>query len=145
MTQENTNPYKKPSPFTFIKNLSDKSNGHMLSDDHEGELNEKAYSPFIVNRGMSMHKDLALWANQMNMLNHLEDRLQYDFFYYGIRQQKRNAPWVKRAKEEYLPAVQRFFQYSPQKSKELIKSGILSDEDLDKIQKWYETCEGGKS
>ena len=137
--------FKKISPFTFIKNLSDKSGGHMLDDTHEGEHNEKSYSPFIVNRGMSMHRDLALWANQMNINNHLEDRLQYDFFFYGIRQQKRNAPWVKRGKEEYLPAVQRCFEYSPQKSKELIKSGILTDEDLAKIQHWFNTCEGGKS
>ena len=136
---------KKLSPFTFIKNLSDKSGGHLLSDTHEGELNEKTYSPFIVNRGMSMHRDLALWANQMNINSHLEDRLQYDFFFHGIRQQKRNAPRIKRGKEEYLPAVQRFFQYSPQKSKELIKSGILTDEDLAKIQHWFDTCEGGKS
>ena len=136
---------KKLSPFTFIKNLSDKSGGHLLSDTHEGELNEKSYSPFIVNRGMSMHRDLALWANQMNINSHLEDRLQYGFFFHGIRQQKRNAPWIKRGKEEYLPAVQRFFQYSPQKSKELIKSGILTDEDLAKIQHWFDTCEGGKS
>lgn len=136
---------KKLSPFTFIKNLSDKSGGHLLSDTHEGELNEKTYSPFIVNRGMSMHRDLALWANQMNINSHLEDRLQYDFFFHGIRQQKRNAPWIKRGKEEYLPAVQRFFEYSPQKSKELIKSGILTDEDLAKIQHWFDTCEGGKS
>ena len=136
---------KKLSPFTFIKNLSDKSGGHLLSDTHEGELNEKSYSPFIVNRGMSMHRDLALWANQMNINSHLEDRLQYDFFFHGIRQQKRNAPWIKRGKEEYLPAVQRFFEYSPQKSKELIKSGILTDEDLAKIQHWFDTCEGGKS
>ena len=136
---------KKLSPFTFIKNLSNKSGGHLLSDTHEGELNEKSYSPFIVNRGMSMHRDLALWANQMNINSHLEDRLQYDFFFHGIRQQKRNAPWIKRGKEEYLPAVQRFFQYSPQKSKELIKSGILTDEDLAKIQHWFDTCEGGKS
>ena len=136
---------KKLSPFTFIKNLSDKSGGHLLSDTHEGELNEKSYSPFIVNRGMSMHRDLALWANQMNINSHLEDRLQYDFFFHGIRQQKRNAPWIKRGKEEYLPAVQRFFQYSPQKSKELIKSGILTDEDLAKIQHWFDTCECGKS
>tara|TARA_B100000035_G_C20971156_1_gene541094 strand:- start:731 stop:1009 length:279 start_codon:yes stop_codon:yes gene_type:complete len=92
-----------------------------------------------------MHRDLALWANQMNINSHLEDRLQYDFFFHGIRQQKRNAPWIKRGKEEYLPAVQRFFQYSPQKSKELIKSGILTDEDLAKIQHWFDTCEGGKS
>ena len=137
--------FKKISPFTFIKNLSDKSGGHMLDDTHVGEHNEKSYSPFLVNRGMSMHRDLALWANQMNINNHLEDRLQYDFFFYGIRQQKRNAPWVKRGKEEYLPAVQRFFEYSPQKSKELIKSGILTDEDLAKIQHWFDTCEGGKS
>lgn len=136
---------KKLSPFTFIKNLSDKSGGHLLSDTHEGELNEKSYSPFIVNRGMSMHRDLALWANQMNINSHLEDRLQYDFFFHGVRQQKRNAPWIKRGKEEYLPAVQRFFEYSPQKSKELIKSGILTDEDLAKIQHWFDTCEGGKS
>ena len=136
---------KKLSPFTFIKNLSDKSGGHLLSDTHEGELNEKSYSPFIVNRGMSMHRDLALWANQMNINSHLEDRLQYDFFFHGVRQQKRNAPWIKRGKEEYLPAVQRFFEYSPQKSKELIKSGILTDEDLAKIQHWCDTCEGGKS
>ena len=66
MTNGNTttmiweNILEKLSPFTFIKNLSDKSGGHLLSDTHEGELNEKSYSPFIVNRGMSMHRDLAL-------------------------------------------------------------------------------------
>ena len=40
------------------------------------ELTEKSYAPFLVNRSLSYHKDCVLYANEMNRLYHLDNKLQ---------------------------------------------------------------------
>jgi hypothetical protein len=43
--------------------------------------NEKEYEPYIVNRALSQHNDLILYANEMNQYSNLENKLQYDFYF----------------------------------------------------------------
>ena len=40
---------------------------------------EKEYTSFIINRGLSFNHDTALYANEMNVQNHLDPKLQFDF------------------------------------------------------------------
>ena len=65
----------------------------------------------------------------MNINSHLEDSYNtISSFMVFVRNEM--SLGSNEEKKSICPAVQRFFQYSPQKSKELIKSGILTDEDL---------------
>ena len=132
----------KPSPFKMIQNLNDKSGGHYLDGD-EGELYEKAYSPFIINRGLGMHEETVIPANQMNMHPDIPARWQYDFFFYGLRAKKRWGRWAKRNTSKYQDAVKKFFGYSNEKAKQAIK--VLQEDQLKEILEWYNTSEGGKT
>jgi len=53
------------------------------------ELTEKDYSPFMVNRGLSYHKDCIMYANEMNRSHFLDKKLQNDFLLNTVRSQKR--------------------------------------------------------
>ena len=56
------------------------------------------YPAFIINRCMSGHIDTILLANEMNVQNHLDPKLQYDFFINIVRPKKRFAPWLRKDK-----------------------------------------------
>ena len=62
------------------------------------EQDEKSYSPFMVNRALSYHKDTVLYANEMNSYPNLDKKLQYDFYINIIRASKRPySKWHKKA------------------------------------------------
>ena len=44
------------------------------------DVAEKAYTSFMVNRGLSYFPDTILFANEMNVHHHIDHRLQFDFF-----------------------------------------------------------------
>ena len=79
---------EKYTPFTFINSINSGQKGkNLLNDckaDNSTEPNDpssidKAYIPFIVNRGLSYFSDTILLANEMNQNSHLPQRMQYDF------------------------------------------------------------------
>lgn len=91
--------------------------------------NEKDYNPYLVNHMVSMHDDAILYANEMNMLHQLPKRLQYDFYFYGLRSKSRPfVKWYKPAKQEDLDAVKKYFGYSDAKAKQTLN--ILSEDQL---------------
>lgn len=45
----------------------------------EDPLAEKDYLPFVTNRCLSYFPDTVFYANQMNMMPHLEKKMQYDY------------------------------------------------------------------
>ena len=49
--------------------------------DNDSTLEPK-YLPYIVNRCMSGQIDTLMFANEMNISNHLDNKLQYDFLLY---------------------------------------------------------------
>ena len=73
------------SPFEFVNQINYGKKNLM---DESPEL-EKEYKPFIVNRGLSFNHDTARWANEMNFHNHVDSKLQFDFFLNSIRPKKR--------------------------------------------------------
>ena len=52
--------------------------------DNDSTLEPK-YLPYIVNRCMSGQIDTLMFANEMNISNHLDNKLQYDFLLYTLR------------------------------------------------------------
>ena len=69
------------SPFDFTKQIE---HGKQNLIDENPEL-EKEYKPFIVNRALSFSHDMVLYANLMNEYNHLDSKLQFDFFLNTLR------------------------------------------------------------
>ena len=58
----------------------------------------KKYPPYIVNRCLSGHLDCIMFANEMNILNHLDKDLQYSFYLNTLRKKKRFSPWLRKDK-----------------------------------------------
>ena len=106
----------------------------------EDPLIEKNYSPYIINRCFSGHLDAIMFANEMNQYSFLPKKMQYDFFLNTLRVKKRFSPWLRKDDIKDLDYVKRYYGYSNEKSKQILK--ILSKEQLNFIKSKFET--GGK-
>ena len=97
----------------------------------------KDYTPYIVNRGLSGHFDTVLYANEMNLHNHLDKDMQYQFFLNSLRKRKRFSPWLRKDKVENLNIIKRYYGYSNEKALQALR--LLTNEQLDYIKKRLET------
>ena len=93
---------------------------------------EKKYSAFIVNRGLSFFMDTIFQANELNRNHHLDSRLQFDYLLNSIRQKKRYSKWLKNEKIDNLDIVKEYYGFSNEKAKDALK--VLSDEQLGYIK-----------
>ena len=98
---------------------------------------EKDYPPYIINRCYSGHLDAVMFANEMNMYNFLPKKMQYDFFINTLGVKKRFSPWLRKDEIKDLDYVKRYYGYSNEKAKQIIK--ILSKEQLNFIKSKFET------
>jgi hypothetical protein len=95
---------------------------------------EKDYVPFVINRMLSYHDDSIFYANEMNRFRQLPERLQYDYFFFGLRSKRRPfAPWIKPKKMEDLAVVKQYFNYGDAKALEALN--VLTEEQLVIIRK----------
>ena len=96
--------------------------------------NERDYVPFVVNRSLSFHSDIVMFANQMNMLPHTDGLLQYHYLLNTVRAYRRPfQKWQKRETIENLDAVKEYFGYSNEKAKDALS--ILSNAQIEQIKK----------
>ena len=116
------------SPFDYLNAIM--QNKKQLIVDEE---TEREYSPFMVNRGLSYHKDCIMYANEMNTKHYLDKKLQNDFLLNTVRSQKRPfAKWVKSAKSEDLSCIKQVFGFSDNKASEVLR--LLSKEQIQKLK-----------
>ena len=121
------------NPFDYVNSiLQNKKN--LIVD----ELTEKDYSPFLVNRTLSYHKDCILYANEMNRRHLADKKLQYDFLLNTIRSQKRPfAKWVKSEKSDNLECIKQVFGLSDQKARDAMR--LLSNEQIQQLKEQTDT------
>ena len=121
------------NPFDYVNSiLQNKKN--LIVD----ELTEKDYSPFLVNRTLSYHKDCIMYANEMNRRHLADKKLQYDFFLNTIRSQKRPfAKWVKSEKSDNLECIKQVFGLSDQKARDAMR--LLSNEQIQQLKEQTDT------
>ena len=103
--------------------------------DEDPDL-EKKYLPYIINRCMSGHLDAIMYANEMNIYQNLDNKLQHDFLLNILRSKKRFSPWVKKEELQNLDYVKRYYGYSNEKAKQVLP--LLSKEQLTFIQEKLE-------
>jgi hypothetical protein len=104
----------------------------------ESELEEKEYKAFLINKALSAQMDVIFYVDEMNRNHQLDNKLQYDFYFYSIKKYKRPfQKWLKTTEIEDIEIIKEYYGYSNQKAKEVIK--LLSKEDLqyirDKVEK----------
>ena len=109
--------------------------------DTDDEMWEKKYPSFIVNKCLAPFTDTIMLVNEMNVHNHLDHKLQFDFFLNSIRSRKRYTPWMKESKKTNLEYVKEYYGYSNEKAKSALD--ILSDEQIKAIKN--SLSKGGKN
>ena len=100
--------------------------------DTEDEVWEKKYSPFIINKCLAPFPDTIHLVNEMNLHNHLDSKLQFDFFLNTVRTRKRYTPWMKASKTKNLEYVKEYYGYNNEKARSALK--LLSDEQIKTIK-----------
>jgi len=98
---------------------------------------ESKYLPYIVNRCLSGHLDAVMYANEMNINNHLDKKLQYDFLLNTLRSKKRFSPWIRKEEMENLELVKKYYSYSNEKAKQVLS--ILTEDQITYIRKKLDT------
>jgi len=119
----------------FLSDLNQEKK-NILRQDPDAE---KDFQPFIVNRALSMNRETIMYANEMNINNHLSKGMIYDFYIHAIRSRKRWAPWAKGAKDDeeyFIVALQERYAYNRRRAEEVLplldkkqKSDILKQMD----------------
>ena len=121
------------SPFDFVKQIN---YGKINLIDETPEL-EKEYKQFIINRALSFNHDTVLYANEMNLKNHLDSKLQFDFFLNTIRPKKRYGKWLKRESNDVLELIKTYYKCSYAKAREY--ATLLNDSQLNIIKQRIDT------
>ena len=104
------------------------------------DIAESKYTPFMVNRSLSYFPDTILFANEMNINHHLDNRLQFDFFINIVKKKKRFSKWLKPIEISDLDVVKEYYGYSNEKARSVLS--LFTDEQLTELKK--RISKGGK-
>lgn len=105
-----------------------------LKEEHlidSGKMMENQFEPFIVNKAYSFGEDIIL-ANMMNMSHHLPNKLQYDFYFYGLDKKKRFNKWIKKQSINSVDTIRKYCECSYKKA--IQYSEILSSDQIEQIK-----------
>ena len=109
----------------YLKTINTSKENLMDKDD---PLYEKKYPAFIINKCLAPFNDTIMLVNEMNINNHLDNKLQYDFLLNSLRKQNRFATWMKASKSKNLEYVKEYFGYNNEKARSALN--ILNDEQI---------------
>lgn len=107
--------------------------------DGENNLNEKDYTPYVVNRCLSYFPDTILQSNQMNALPSIQKKMHFDYLRLSVRQRKRFSKWLKDEESEVIDMLKQVYNYSHKTAKEVLP--LLSEEDIELLKQ--QTFTGG--
>jgi hypothetical protein len=124
------------SPFDYVNAINFNKQDLMTGTEND-ELAEAAYVPFLSNRSLSNFPDTILYANEMNMRNHLDNKLQFHYLINSIRPKKRFSKWAKRQDSEDFDAVKEYFKYNNTKTDQALQ--LLSPDQIKIIKKRLNT------
>lgn len=123
------------NPFDYLNAINTTKKDIMVDD-----VAEKAYTSFMVNRGLSYFPDTILFANEMNVHHHIDHRLQFDFFINIIKKKKRFSKWAKPINIENLELIKEYYGYSNEKAKSVLP--LLNGEQINELK--IRMYKGGK-
>lgn len=128
------------NPFDFVNSINFTKKDLMKGTDND-ELSEKGYAPFLVNKSLSYFPDTIMYSNEINMLSHIDNKLQYHFLLNSVRPSKRFAKWVKKQDSNDLENVKAYFNLNNEKAEQALS--LLSREQLELIEQKLE--KGGET
>ena len=123
------------NPFDYVNSIN-VTKKDIMPDD----ITEKAYPAFMVNRALSYFNDTVLYANEMNVNHHIDNKLQYHFLINIIRKKKRFSKWLKPQEVNNLEIIKEYYGYSNEKAKSVLP--LFNNEQIELLkQRIYK---GGK-
>mgnify|MGYP001477822390 FL=1 len=123
------------NPFDYVKAVSDTKKDLMRGTEND-TLAERGYQPFLTNKALSYHPDAILHANEMNMLHHLDKKLQFDYYHSVLRRRKRFAKWSKPEDDENINIISSYYGCNKQVALQYLK--ILSMDQIGHIKQKQE-------
>jgi hypothetical protein len=108
--------------------------------DGENNLNEKDYTPYVVNRCLSYFPDTVLQSNQMNEVPSIPKKMHFDYLRLSVRQRKRFSKWLKDEESEVIDMLKQVYNYSHKTAKEVLP--LLSEKDIQLLKE--QTFIGGQ-
>lgn len=118
---------KALGPFDYVNEINFGKKDIMAGGN---PLAESAYVPFITNKSLSYFLDTVLLANEMNMRQHLDKKLQFHFYLNSVRSRKRFAKWHK-DEDERIELISEFYKCNPRVARQYAK--LLTEEEIEKI------------
>ena len=123
------------NPFDYVNSINITKKDIMPDD-----ISEKSYPAFMVNRALSYFNDTVLYANEMNVNHHIDNKLQYQFRINIVRKKKRFSKWLKPQEVNNLELIKEYYGYSNEKAKSVLP--LFNDEQIELLkQRIYK---GGK-
>mgnify|MGYP001193534667 FL=1 len=116
------------NPFEYLNSINMTKQDIMVDD-----IAEKSYNSFIVNRSLSYFNDTVLYANEMNVNHHIDNRLQFDFFINIVRKKKRFSKFMKPETVSDVEAVKEYYGYSNEKAKSALT--LLTSDQINELKK----------
>lgn len=120
------------NPFDYVSSITYNKNDMMTGTEND-ELAESGYNPYLTNKSLSYFPDTLLYANEMNVLNHVDNKLQYSYLLNSIRPKKRFSKWVKKQEDIDIEAVKQYYKYSTAKAEAALS--LLSPQQINEIKK----------
>jgi hypothetical protein len=119
------------NPFDFVNaiNISKKD---LIRDSESPDHMEKQYVPFMVNKSLSYFIDTIMYANEINRANHVDSKLQNDYYLNSIRSAKRFSKWAKPVESNDIESIQEYYKVSYIRALEIGK--VLSREQINLIK-----------
>lgn len=120
------------SPWDFLGSINE-SKKNLFKED---PLNEKDYSAFMVNRGLSYFPDTIMYANEMNLAHGIPKEWQYEFYLNAITKKRRFSKWSKQEKTDSdIQLISKVYGYSYRKAAEI--HSLIGEENLKQIRSMY--------
>lgn len=90
------------------------------------------YPAFMIRRLLSYHMDAVLYANELNMVPHLDNQMQFEYLLAAIPKRNRYGTTHKAQNPDALDMVKRYYGYSDEKALEVL--GLHTESDLAHIK-----------
>ena len=125
------------TPFGFLKSLQ----GVLPVMDFSREEVQKAYSPFMMNRIVSMNPTFLALANEINMYADVPRDQHYKYYESFIPKKSFFFPYIKKDKDREEIMKENVAKYFECGTRDLVTAmKILTEEQKNAISEKYEVC-----
>jgi len=125
-------------PFDYINSINNK-NKDMMTGTENDELAEKSYNAYLTNRSLSYFIDTILYANDMNMMAHLDNKMQYQYYMYAVPKKNRFSKWAKKVSPTAIDIITEFYKCNLTRANEILK--IINKDELDLMKQKLQQAE----